>query len=135
MTPPRIYVAAASLEVQRAQRVMRDLRERGAHIVGDWTEAVLREGGDGARQTDAQRALLSAEQLAEVTRADGLLLLVPEDVASVGTWIGLGVAWRSQVPVVASSLSPRLPWAAAWVTRVGTDEEAVRVMLRVVDGW
>jgi hypothetical protein len=122
---PRIYVAASSKEVARAQAAMRLVRELGGEVVGDWTPAVLTYGSSGEALSDAENERLSAEQLVHVARSDALVLLVPEVVATVGAWVELGVAWGRELPCVASSVAPRLPWPARWVERVGTDDVAV----------
>lgn len=129
--PPRIYVAASSKEIPRALRVMQLVRELGGVVHGEWTESILRAGdSEGTRQTDAERALLSAGQLAYVTQSDALVLLVPEVEKTIGAWAEAGTAF-GRIPVVASCVAPRLPWALAWAHLERTDEAAVRRALRL----
>lgn len=130
--PPRIYVAASSKEIPRAQKAMQLVRELGAIVIGEWTEPIAIAGdSEGTKQTDAERALLSAEQLLYVSQADALVLLIPEVEKTVGAWVELGCAFGASVPCVASCVAPRLPWAAAWVEMRRTDEAAVRRALEV----
>lgn len=129
---PDIYVAASSKEIPRAQAAMRLVRELGGRVVGEWTEPIAIAGdSEGTKQTDAERALLSAEQLVYVSRADALVLLVPEVEKTIGGWIELGCAFAASVPCVASCIAPRMPWAAAWVDVRRTDEAAVRRALEL----
>lgn len=124
---PDIYVAASSKEIPRAEAAMRLVRELGGRVVGEWTEPIAIAGdSEGTKQTDEERAELSAEQLIHVSRADALVILIPEVEKTVGAWVELGCAFGASVPCVASCVAPRLPWAAAWVEMRRTDEAAVR---------
>jgi hypothetical protein len=90
----KIYVAASSQEIPRAQRAMRSLRAAGHAIVGDWTVPVLARGygGDANRQVPpAERRSESMACLKAVTEAEAVLLLAPE-TRSCGCWVELGYA-------------------------------------------
>lgn len=136
MTPsiparPRIYVAAASAELPRAEAAIRELRAIGADVVGDWTAAVARWGSEGDGQTDKERSAQSAQQLRHVIGCDALLALVPTaDLHTRGLWMEAGAAYAAAVPVVASCAAPRLPWMLSWAEHVATDAVAIGRVLR-----
>ncbi len=90
----KIYVAASSQEIPRAQRAMRRLRMAGHDIVGDWTEPVLARGygGDANRQVPPhERRTESTNCLRAIAQADAVFLLAPE-TRSCGCWVELGYA-------------------------------------------
>ena len=90
----KVYVAASSQEIPRAQRAMRRLRESGHTVVGDWTEPVLARGygGDANRQVPpTERRSESLACLRAIGEADAVLLLAPE-TRSCGCWVELGFA-------------------------------------------
>jgi len=121
-----VYVAAASAELPRAQAAMRQIREAGVRVVGDWTDDVLRYGSEGATHSDEARAAASAAQLDFVGTAGAVLLLIPpKGVATKGAWAEAGVARALGIQVVASCSAPRLPWIVSWAEHRLTDLDAI----------
>jgi hypothetical protein len=89
-----VYVAAASAEVERAERVMSMLRERGCSIVGDWTDDVRdqrRRALTDADLTDADARAASDRCLDAIDACDVLLYLAPAQ-PSTGASAELGYA-------------------------------------------
>ena len=90
----RVYVAGASAELERCERVIAALRAGGCTITADWTPEMR---GDHARgisdaQLDDHEARRRAEtDLDAVEDADVVLLLAPE-TATRGAWFETGYA-------------------------------------------
>ncbi len=84
----KIYVAAASLEIPRARRVMSALEKAGHTITHDWTTSVDMFS-DGCSTGELEWCALS--DYYGVTHADALLLLSPVR-PSTGAWVELGIA-------------------------------------------
>ena len=88
----RIYVAGSSREIDRVREVQVALRDFGAEITHDWTEAVERWGSRGSALTAEQRAECARADLEDgVAAADVLLVLWPL-AGGIGTYIELGFA-------------------------------------------
>lgn len=129
--PRKIYVAAASEELERAQRVMARVVELGGSVALDWTVEVAVWGSEALQLKDRERAERLATCLAAVESSDRLLLLVPdeEDVHTKCTWAESTVAYLAGVPTIVSCVRARLPFVVSWAHRahVRDDEQAVRV--------
>jgi len=88
----RVYVAAASSEMERAEKVMQALRDTGITVVSTWPQVIRKVGK--ANPMDAprrQRAEWAAQDLTEVAQANVLWLLLPEK-ETIGAWIEFGHA-------------------------------------------
>lgn len=93
MTRPKIYIAAASLEVARAERVVRGAKQLGATVVGEWAGAIREHGSEGIKLEPHERNRRSAEIRLAIREADALLYLVPRvGVETKGGWWEAGFA-------------------------------------------
>jgi hypothetical protein len=90
----RVYVAGASAELERCERVIAALREGGCTITMDWGAAMraLAALGICDAQLDDHEARRHAEaDLDGIVTADVVLLLAPE-AATRGAWVEFGYA-------------------------------------------
>lgn len=88
-----MYVAGASSEVDRAERMIRRLRERGVVVTSSWPEVVRLNGENPATAPTASRLRWSCDDLVGVETADMLLALVPPiDQPTRGAWVEIGYA-------------------------------------------
>ncbi len=122
-----VYVAGASAEVERAERVMGWLRDAGLAIALDWTIPVRALGGqslsEGKLRAEAESCLEAVQD------SDVLLALIPpRGVHTQGMWAELGVAWASGIRTLASVTNhvPMFATVAEGIT--WTDESAVGVL-------
>lgn len=87
----KIYLAAASKEIDRAKHVMKSLRASGHTITHDWTVEV-----EKYKDTIPSNEILTECAEADfqgVFLADSLVLLSPEiQNITVGAWVELGMA-------------------------------------------
>lgn len=100
-----IYVIGASAELERAERVIAALRERGAEVVGDWTASV-RAAREAGYATDATVPRETARKAARANRAairaaEVVIALVPER-PSAGYGYDLGIAHEEGLEVIRS---------------------------------
>lgn len=88
----RIYVAAASKEIDRARAFMDRLRALGHEITSDWPEVIAKVGD--ANPTDATRAQRrgwAQADLDQVAGSDLLVVLLPTPhITTEGMWVELG---------------------------------------------
>jgi hypothetical protein len=87
----KIYVAAASSEMERAEKWMAALRSAGIEVVSTWPEVIRKVGSAnpmGASRED--RAMWASTDLAEVSSADVFWLLLGKPTS--GAWVELGYA-------------------------------------------
>lgn len=84
----RIYIAAASKEIERAERVRDQLRSHGFPIMSTWMEQIRQIGVANPRDAShAQRRKWSLQCLYEVSNSDVLLFLVPpEGIDTADAW-------------------------------------------------
>lgn len=101
MTKPlRVYVSASSAEVNRAKRMISNLRCVGIHVTHDWTASVEASPGGDASLSDEQRRSVADADLAGIDAADVVIWLV----ASIPSWgapFEAGYAVSKGKPVVA----------------------------------
>lgn len=89
----KIYVAAASAEIERASAFMQFVRELGHDITHDWVPELRAQSVPESQLPVAVRRASAQADLDGVRRADLLVVLVPhEAVPSRGTWVELGYA-------------------------------------------
>ena len=100
----KVYLAASTLDMDRARTWYARLRLAGIEIVSTWIATVEKVGsGNPADATHEQRRDWSAKDLAEVRSADVLWILVPaKSVQTRGIWAELGTAWAHDVTIVTS---------------------------------
>jgi len=102
--PLKVYVAASTLEMDRARIVMAHLRAHGIEVTSTWLENISKVGASNQRDaSDADRYGWSETDLAEVKRSDLIWLLVPAgDAATRGAWLEFGYAHALNKGLVAS---------------------------------
>ena len=88
----KIYIAAASAEIERAERMIALARKAGFTVVHDWP-AQIREAGEANPTTVAveQRRAWALDCLARLSSADALWLLAPQGATS-GAWVEFGAS-------------------------------------------
>jgi hypothetical protein len=90
----RVYVAGASAELERCERVMAALREGGCVISHDWTPSIreaIARGVSEEQLDDHEARRLSGVDYDAIERAHVVLFLAPETVTR-GAWAELGYA-------------------------------------------
>jgi nucleoside 2-deoxyribosyltransferase len=125
-----VYVAGASAEVDRAERVIAALRAAGINITHDWTPDVRAVEAAGGPTTleDQERLDRALVDVAAVRRADFVVMLAPEPPhASTGAGFESGVAYERGLPlVVAGSVAARRRFLfGALVVEYESDVEVV----------
>jgi hypothetical protein len=91
----RVYVAAASAEIDRARHFMQTLRCAGIRVTSSWVESIDEIGQ--ANHLPADLSLHAARTcLAEIIEADVLILLVPPPGHGYGSGVELGFALGSE---------------------------------------
>lgn len=88
----RVYVAAASSEIERAKRAMQMLRDKGIEVVSTWPEVIEKVGEAnpmGAPRADRRRWAM--DDLNELMQATVLwFLLPPPSLNTTGAYVELG---------------------------------------------
>lgn len=89
-----IYVAGASSEIERAERMMETLEREGFEVTSTWAKNIRKVGhGNPPTASHEQRRAWSITDLEEVGKADLLLFLLPnKGNATFGAWCELGFA-------------------------------------------
>jgi nucleoside 2-deoxyribosyltransferase len=92
----RAYVAAASVEIDRAEAFMDLLRRAGVRVTSSWVDSI-REIGLANKGLPNDIALHAAKTcLSEIVEADVLVLLVPPPGHGYGSGVELGFALGSE---------------------------------------
>jgi hypothetical protein len=89
----KVYVAGASSEIERAEKWMAALHEAGIEVTSTWPEIIRKVGA--ANPMDASRndrALWSAQDLAEVSDSNVFWFLLPEGKPTAGAYTEFGYA-------------------------------------------
>lgn len=107
----RVYVAGSHRELERVERMHRELEDRGCEVTHKWTEDVRDAQDRGMTDRDlslseAQR--IAAQDYAAIERADVFVLLVPAR-GGTGCWCELGYAQYQRRKVRLKSGLQR-PW-------------------------
>ncbi len=98
----KVYVAASSLQMDRARDVMAQLRAAGHEVVHDWCSIIEARGvANPSDSTQDERWDWAIDDLQGVKRADVLWLLVPAEEGA-GAFVELGYALALGKPVIAS---------------------------------
>jgi len=89
----KVYVAAASSEIERAEKWMTMLRAAGIKVVSTWPEVIRKVGEanpmNGARE---ERTYWAATDLAEVSTSEVFWFLLPDGKPTMGAYTELGYA-------------------------------------------
>lgn len=92
----KLYIAAASAEIDRAERLMKIARAQGHEITHDWTHEVRAAIAQGLSEDliPDEVALVGAlMDIGGVVTADRFIYLVPpKPISTSGAWVELGVA-------------------------------------------
>lgn len=94
----RVYVAASSADIDRAERWMAALRDAGHQVTSTWTANVRKVGAANPRHaSEAERVLWSTDCFVQISASDLVWLLVPPpEKPSFGAWIEVGYALACQ---------------------------------------
>lgn len=126
----RVYVAGASAEIERAERVIAALRERGISVTSSWPESVREYGANPREASNEERLGWASDCLTDVRVADVLLVLVPRSPATtIGAWVELGYAVHADLPIVLAGDSRQTVFGALG-DECENDEDAIE---RVVE--
>jgi nucleoside 2-deoxyribosyltransferase len=91
----RVYLAAASADIDRARHFMQTLRCAGIKVTSTWVESIDEHGIVNGGPNDI--TLHAAKTcLAEIVEADVLILLVPPPGHGYGSGVELGFALGSE---------------------------------------
>ena len=122
----KVYVAASSRELERAEAAIQALKDLGHTVTHEWPPLV-RAVGEANPQgaTDDMRYHWAFEDLAGVAAADVFWLLMPYS-EGFGAGVELGYAIASFTPVVVSGPHKRSIFAACAETVYNTDLDALK---------
>jgi hypothetical protein len=132
----RVYVAGASSELDRAELVIRKLREVGVTITLDWTTNVREHGAgnDGGVPDDVLLPVLRADMVEGVGRADLVLMLA--GAKSTGKHVELGGAFLTGVEILVSGPVHNEPWLRALGQRFyESDDLAIAAITERLRRW
>lgn len=137
---PRIYLAGASKELDLCEHWRDELRRVGFEITHDWM-AICREpkyaGVPPEKIPRDERRHLAAYDLEGVARAEAFWLVVPpEGSLSIGMWVELGYALRSQQVGGNLCIAISGPWRSIFQDVVPEDcvfEEHLRAFAHLCD--
>lgn len=127
MTPYSFYVAGASAEIERSERVIAELRRRGHTITLDWPAAIRAEPKKDHELTDDEAHGYAQADIDGVDRAEHVILVTPpRHVVSAGCWVEFEHArWNGNCfavgPHARASIFTRLPG----VTLIECPDEAI----------
>ncbi len=142
----RVYIAAASSDIERAKRVRAQLIAGGVTVTSRWIDEVDKTGANP--DDDVERRKRATSDVVDIDSSDVVLLLVPhghyykdtDRVASsghphtsIGAWWENGYAYRAGIPLVSSG--PRAARTKTVFTALGEefdhDVDAIIRILRV----
>lgn len=89
----KIYLAGASEEVDQVRNYMTLVRDLGHEITHDWTELVLKQGGNPREVSEERQQTWCLKDIQGVAGADLLWLLLPESRNSFGAAFEFGFAY------------------------------------------
>ena len=94
--PVRVYVAGASVEIERSERFRDAVIAAGFEITFDWAAAIRQSGKANRGMTRDERVAASRACRLGVKRAAAFVMLMPSaGTCSPGMWVELGVALSS----------------------------------------
>lgn len=140
-----VYVAAASLEIDRARKVVAALeaaaRTLPIAVVSTWIDAIEAAGTANEGLSPAARREAARTCLEEVREADVFVLLVPHNPSGIGCGVELGymLARRDEWPlrsprIIAAGRTERTIFAALADEEYATDEDAIAAVVRMARG-
>ncbi len=120
-----VYVAGSSKEIDRAERVIYELRSRGVEITHDWTASMRKHGPEAELDEETLLRELRLDLVVGVQLAEHVLVLAPISM-STGVWVELGVAWGSRVKIHSAGDLAICPWLRLCADmQHATDDEAI----------
>jgi hypothetical protein len=127
----RVYVAAASLEIDRAERAIDDVRKRGWTVTYDWTaELAASDKPANVGLSDKERRQIAHACLDGLRRADVVWVLAPDTWCTAGVWGELvaAIALGESDVVVSGPSSKRTIFASLASAEVDSDEAALAIL-------
>lgn len=140
-TSPSVYVAASSAEIERAEKWIQALRERGLCVTSTWPESIRRvqaeralsstlEASNPHQATVEERRVWALENIHRISEAQYFWLLVPEAVTpSQGAYFEFGVARSLRRPSIASGGDQRFVFTALADRLFDRDEDAFEYLV------
>lgn len=103
----KVYVAAASGEIDRAEHWIAKLREAGIMVTCTWPESVRRVGhANPPEAPHSQRRGWAVQDLTEVDEGNALWVLLPSlGFSTSGAWTELGFAYARAKLILMSGKS------------------------------
>lgn len=133
-----VYIAASSLEIERAERCRDLARAAGLQVVSTWTDSVRAVGESNPRTaTREQREAWAMACLREVHSADVLWLLAPAATAPTrGAWAELGYASAfRRIRIVASGDTAQSIFCALADLETPNDADALAAIPLLYENW
>jgi hypothetical protein len=125
-----VYVAASSLQMDRAKAAMTQLIEAGHAIAHDWPGIIEARGeANPADASNDERWDWAIDDLAGVKSADCVWFLVP-DTEGAGAFVELGYALAHDIPVICSGVWSRSIFTAMAVCYDRDDQAFVTEFAR-----
>jgi len=131
----KVYVAASSKEIARAEQVIAELRKLGVEITHDWTAVMRKHPPDSELEDDVLLPELERDLIEGVKGADLVLVLAPR-TPSTGVWVELGAAWGLLIEVHSAGDLTLHPWLRLIATtQHASDERAIGAVAELVRAW
>lgn len=146
LAPLEAYVAGSSHDLERAERVIAELRRiPGVVVPVDWP-AHMREHGPDSGLSDSDRLRFALEDAEGAHRADIFILLRPTpSTPSAGAWVELGISIGATLSLMARGKPAKIGIIAGAGTAcifdallspkslVDTDAEAVAIVRELAE--
>lgn len=124
----KVYIAAASAEIERAERMRDLLQANGFEVTSSWMEQIRQVGASNPHdESEDQREEWAVQCIREVMASDVLWLLVPPaHIRTAGAWGEFLAAWMLPTVSVISSGDTKQSIFCALGDEYASDEEAVQ---------
>ena len=121
----KVYVAASSKEIDRAERVIAALRKAGVVVTHDWPAEMRKHPADHELDDDVLLPELERDLQKGVRPADLVLVLAPQQPTQ-GAWVELGAAWGLLIEIHSAGDLTLAPWLRLLATtQHRTDDMAI----------
>jgi hypothetical protein len=106
----KVYVAGASSEIERAEVMIKRLRDAGIGITCTWPEVIRKVGAaNPAEAGHSTRRMWASQDLFEVEQANVLLFLLPgAGHNTIGAWTELGCSYALAKKIVMAGKHPSI---------------------------
>lgn len=129
----RVYVAASSDELDRAEAAMAAVRAEGWEVTCDWVATIRRVGVANPRDVPRDaRGFWASEAMVGVDEADAVWLLAPEAGHARGAFVEFGYAFARDKPIVVSGPTHACSIFTALVDEVPTDAEGLAKLRELI---